>query len=367
MKPLHIKSVHLHFCHPSIAASRFRLALVSGRCLTLLLLPLLWAATLQAADWRVCPTGSEDSSCNLRGYPGIQQAVEQAGAGDRVTIAAGVYSPAEFRDVPYGELVIRGGVLVEGKTLQLRGEPGAVLDGSSGPAVCALLVYNSTVEISGLEIRDFKVGLADDDLYDGHGIFIIDSKVTVQDTQMNSIAKMAVSVFGDSRVVLSRLRVQNGHVGIWVEGNSTVRVENSLFSNNSSAAVAAYDHSSTEIYNSVVEASLDDGVFGKGNAIIVLVNSILVGNQPYAVRAEELATISVDYCAFDGNQSLFFPETAGGQLTAGDHVYLENLQLDMDFRPGKNFQPSRGDPAIRNRDGTVSDIGLFGGPAAPGT
>ena len=247
----------------------------------------------------------------------------------------------------------------------MRGEPGAVLNGSTGPAVSALLIHNSTVEISGLEIRNFKVGLAEDDLYDGHGIFVIDSKVTVQDTQMNNIAKMSVSIFGESRVVLSRLRVQNGHVGVWVEGNSMVRVENSLFSNNSSAAVAAYDHSTTEIYNSVVEASLDDGVFGKENAAIVLINSILVGNKPYAVRAEEQATISVDYCAFDGNESLFFPETAGGQLTAGEHIYLENPQLGIDFRPGKNFQPSRGDPAIRNRDGTVSDIGLFGGPGAP--
>ena len=72
--------------------------MVSGRCGTLALL-LLWAATLQAADWRVCPIGSKDSSCDFRGYPGLQQAVDQAGAGDRVIISAGVYSPEEFRDV----------------------------------------------------------------------------------------------------------------------------------------------------------------------------------------------------------------------------------------------------------------------------
>jgi hypothetical protein len=338
-----------------------------GTLLSVAVLLLLGAPTLPAADWRVCAIGSDETSCNFRGYPGIQQAIDRAGPADRISIGPGVYSPENVYDVSYGELVIRGGVLIEGKTLEVHGEPGAILDGSAGPAVSALLIHNSSVEISGLQIRSFKLGEAEDDLYDGHGIFIIDSKVSVQDTQLTHIPKMSVSIFGESRVVLSRLRVQDGHVGVWVEGNSVVRVENSLFSNNNSAGVAAYDHSKTEIYNSVFEANLDDGVFGKEHAAIVLVNSILVRNKPYAVRAEEQATISVDYCAFDGNESLFFPETAGGQLTAGDHVYLENPELGIDFRPGKNFQPSRGDPAIRNRDGTVSDIGLFGGPAAPGT
>ncbi len=359
--------LQLNHCLPAIARTRNGFASTEAMRLLAAVLLSLCAATLQAAEWRVCAIGSAEASCALRGYPGLQQAVDRAGPGDRINIGAGVYSPENFHDVSYAELVIRGGLLIEGKTLELRGEPGAILDGRAGPAVSALLIHNSSVEVSNLEIRNFKVGLAEDDLYDGHGIFVINSKVTVQDTQLTHIAKMAVSVFGESRVVLSRLRVQNGHVGVWVEGNSTVRVENSLFSNNESAGVAAYDHSTTEIYNSAIVASQDDGVFGKENAAIVLINSILVGNKPYAVRAEEQATISVDYCVFNGNEALFFPETAGGQLTAGDHIYLENPELGTDFRPGKNFQPLRGDPAIRNRDGTVSDIGIFGGPAAPGT
>jgi len=360
-----MKPLQLNYCLPTeVRTGNFVASADAMRFIAAVLLSLC-AATLQAAEWRVCALGSAEASCDLRGYPGLQQAVDRAGTGDRINIGAGVYTPENFRDVSYGELVIRGGVLIEGKTLELRGEPGAILDGSAGPAVSALLIHNSSVEVGDLEIRSFKIGLAEDDLYDGHGIFIIDSKVTVHDTQLTHIPKMSVSVFGESQVVLSRVRVQNGHVGVWVEGKSIVRVENSLFRNNDSAGVAAYDHSTTEIYNSVFEANLDDGVFAKENATVTLINSILVGNKPYAVRAEEQATISVDYCAFYGNESLFFPQSAGGRLTAGEHIYLENPGLGADYRPGDHFQPSRGDPAIHDRDGSVSDIGLFGGPGAP--
>jgi len=320
---------------------------------------------MNAADWRVCATDDNDAGCDMRGYPGLQLAVDRAADGDQITLGPGIYHPEEFIDVGFEELVIRGGVLVESKTLEIRGEPGAILDGRQGPPVSGILIHNAEVLLSGLEIRSFRLGEAEDDLYDGHGIFIINSKVSVRDTRLSQLPKMSVSIFGDSKVTLTRVQVLNGHVGVWAEGTALVKIENSIFSNNDSASVAAYANTRTDIYNSVFENSQDDGVYARENASVQVVNSTFIGNKPYAIRAEEDATITVNYSNFYANEALFFPEVESAQLTVGDSIYQVNLQLDAEYRPAKTSQPPAGDPAIRNRDGTVSNVGLYGGPSAP--
>jgi len=326
---------------------------------------MMTSISIQAGSWRVCPDDSEESSCNFKGYSGLQMAIDQAQEGDQVILSSGIYHPQDFRDVPYNELVIRGGVLIEGKTLQLVGEEGAILDGSIGPKVSGLLIHNSKVNIQNLEIRNFRVDQAEDDLYEGHGIFIINSEVTVEDTVLRKIPKMSLSIFGNSKVQLRRIQVLDGHVGIWMEGSSRLSVENSLFIHNDSAALAAYDQTHSEIYNSVIDSSLDDGVYAKENASIVLSNSILVNNKPYAIRIEEEASVEFDYMVFHGNEALYFPETPSPRLSRGEHIFLRDPELDTGYRTGSSFQLSQGDPAIRNRDGTASNLGLYGGPGAP--
>ena len=329
----------------------------------LLLVLLLCSPGLHAADWRVCALEDSNSNCTLRGYPGLQQAVDGAMDGDRIILGPGIYHPESFFDVGFDELVIRGGVLVEGKTLEIRGEPGAILDGSQGPPVSAVLVHKATVEISGLEIRDFRLGEAEDDLYDGHGIFIINSKVDVVDTQLIRLPKMSVSIFGNSAVKLSGIQVLSGHVGIWAEGTAQTTIENSVFSGNDSAAVAAYAQTQTRVLNSVFENSEDDGVYAKENATVSVLNSIFIGNKPYAIRAEGEATISVNYSNFFQNEALFFPADGSGQLTVGEFIYQQDPQLDPHYFPASTATPLTGDPAIHQPDGTVAHIGLYVGPS----
>ena len=325
----------------------------------------LCSSALIAEDWRVCAISDKDTACERRGYSGLQQAVDRAASGDRINVGPGIYHPEVFYDVSYDEFVIRGGLLLEGKTLEIRGVSGAILDGTDGPPVSAMLIHNSDVKISGLEIRSFRLDQLEDNVYDGHGIFIINSKVTVQDVTLSHIPKMSVSIFGESQVQLTRIQVLNGHVGIWTMGTTALRVENSIFSNNDSASVVASDHTTTEVYNSVIENSQDDGIYAKENAAVSVVNSTFIGNLPYAIHAEESATISVDYSVFYTNEAQFFPEDQTDQLTIGEFVYKENPELDSDYRPGNSIYSSKGNPAVLNRNGTVSDISLYGGPSAP--
>lgn len=66
--------------------------------------------------------------------PASNDLVDGADAVCAVGLQAGVYQPEKFRDVPYKQYVIRTFVAVERKRIDLIGEPGAILDGSIGPA-----------------------------------------------------------------------------------------------------------------------------------------------------------------------------------------------------------------------------------------
>jgi hypothetical protein len=66
------------------------------------------------------------------------------------------------------------------------GEPGAVPDGSAGPRTTGLVIYDSTVDVSGLKLTDFKFDVEDDEIYEGHGIFAIDSRVRLHDVTIDN-------------------------------------------------------------------------------------------------------------------------------------------------------------------------------------
>ena len=318
-----------------------------------------------ARHWTVCPADDSRPDCEFRGYGGLQEAVDRARSADVVIIRAGRYSPARYREVQHGHLTIRGAVVVEQKSISLLGEPGAILDGSEGVPSCAILVHDGAARISGFEIRNFRADRSDDDVYDGHGVFAVDGKVEVLNSTFQRIEKMSVSLLGRSAGDITRVRILDGHVGVWVDESASLNLRNSLIRNNDSAGVAAYADSTGRILNSVIEANLDDGVYADDSARLDLRNSVLLGNRPYAVRAEKAGKIDVDYLLLHGNEEAFFAGDSGAQVQVGGHVYFVDPKLDPQYRSDPAISSDRGDPSILDRDSTVSDIGLYGGPDAP--
>lgn len=334
--------------------------------IVVLMLPWTMQADSGADDrhWTVCPVDDSRQDCEFRGYGGLQEAVDWAQSGDVVIIRAGLYSPTAYRDVQHGHLTIRGAVLIEQKSISLLGVPGAILDGSDGIPTCAVLVHDGAARISGFEIRNFRADRSDDDIYDGHGVFAVDAEIEVLDSTFQRIEKMSVSLLGRSGGDVTRVRILDGHVGVWVDESASLNLRNSLIRNNDSAGVAAYADSTGQILNSVIEANLDDGVYADDSARLELRNSVLLGNRPYAIRAEKAGRIDLDYLLLHGNEEAFFAGDSGAQVQVGGHVYFVDPKLDPQYRPDPVISSDRGDPSILDRDGTVSDIGLYGGPDA---
>lgn len=252
-----------------------------------------------AAEHVVCATDSD--GCDFVGNRAMQDAVDRANSGDTIDVRAGTYYSEGYRDVPYEDVVARGYVTIDGKNLRIAGEAGTVLDGRGSSYASAIVVARGSVAVENLVIRDFKPELAEDNVYDGHGVFVIDGSAVIAGVTFERIEKMAVSIRGDSNVVLESSKLLDGHVGVWTEETAKITVRDSEFRNNDSAGIAAYASSVVTVSGSMFDGNLDDGIYAAGDAAIDVSHSVFVRNEPYAVRSVDNAQIRTVACEFRDN------------------------------------------------------------------
>ena len=148
--------------------------------------------------------------------------------------------------------------------------------------------------IRDLLLRNFQAGDPEDDIYDGHGLFFIDTRATVKDVTIQGVRKMALTGRGSAEVDASGLRILDGHVGIWLEETARLTLRDALVRGNDSAGICAYGKSSAKITASTFERNRDDGVYAEGDATIEIRDSQVTDNEPLNVHAVGNARIAVD-------------------------------------------------------------------------
>lgn len=232
----------------------------------------------------------------------IQAAVDRAKSGDTIEIAAGRYAPLSTRDVPFQDIVIRGYVVIDGKNLTLAGKAGTVLDGSTKKPATALVIRNSEVTLRDLEITGFRYEVEEDKVYDGHGVFVIDGKVRIDNLKIRNFQKMGLTGAGTSMLDASRLQILDGHVAVWLRESSYLRLTDSVIRGNDSAAIAAYDNSVAHAANSVFEGNQDDGLYTEDQAVIFATGSKLLRNKPIAAHATGSGHIWIGNSTLAGNE-----------------------------------------------------------------
>jgi hypothetical protein len=258
------------------------------------------------------------------------------------------------RDVPYKVHTIRGFIVIDGKRLKLVGEPGVVLDGSMGPRSTALVVNRATVDIEQLTISGFKFDVEEDEIYEGHGIFVIDGRARIRDVTIEKFQKMGLTGRGTTMLDVDNLRMLDGHVAIWLEETAYLRLSNAVIRGNDSAGIAAYGRSMAHVAHSVFDRNLDDGLYGEQDATIYATNSIFLNNKPYVVHATDNSKIWVGYSAAFANEKLSIAKDSAS-VRKGPNLIEADPKLDAQYRPQPQSPlAGKGDPEF----GTASQIGL---------
>ena len=306
----------------------------------------------------VCPVAALAPDCAFSGGGGIQAAVDAAADGDTVQIRPGTYTTNAVRDVPYKIHTIRGFVVIDGKRLSLVGEPGAVLDGSAGPRTTGLVIHRSTVDVRGLTLTGFKFDVEEDEIYEGHGIFAIDSRVRVRDVTIEKYQKMGLTGRGHTNLDVEGLRILDGHVAIWLDEYAHLRMSNAVIRGNDSAGVAAYTNSVAHVTNSVFDRNLDDALYGEQDATIYATNSIFLSNKPYVAHATGNSKIWVGYSALFGNENALLAKDSA-VVRKGANLIEGDPRLDAEYRPQAGSPlAGKGDPEFGTPVGSASRIGL---------
>jgi len=313
------------------------------------------ATAAHAETLTVCPAASQDAACRFTGGAGIQAAVDVARDGDTIRLRAGRYTASRYRDVPFQDLHIRGFVVVAGKRLAIEGEDGAILDGSQGPPTSAFVLDRAEVSLRNLTIRDFRYQEPEDKIYDGHGVFAINSRVRLDRIQMERIIKMALTGRGDTLIDASDIRLLDGHMGVWLEESAHASIRNSVIKGGDSAAIGAYMNATVHLYNSVIQANGDDGLYAIGQGSIFATNSLILGNKPFGLNAVEEARIAVFHSVVHGNGANWNPKAAKLAIRVGPGVLLVDPLVDAEWRP------KAGSPIAGLRDPDFGrPIGLMG-------
>lgn len=255
-----------------------------------------------SANINVCADPTHEGACDYLGFDGLQSAVDAAPPGAVISMQSGSYAPGSYRDVPFQDLAVRGALVIDGKDLTLRASPGVVLQGRKEFPVSAIVVRDSDVTISGLTISDFFYGEPEDDIYDGHGIFTIDSQVSLQGVRISGIEKMAVTGREAGHVSASELIIENSHLGIWLEETAHIQMKNSRIVGSESAGVAAYGDATATVVDSVIDGNQDDGLYTENRAQIVTMRSDILNNSPFGARAADESTIVICESNMAGNE-----------------------------------------------------------------
>lgn len=305
----------------------------------------------------VCPAGSRAGGCQFNGDGGIPAAIDRAADGDTILIKAGRYAPVSFRDVKYKEITVRGYIVVDGKNLSIIGEAGTVLDGSAKLPATAIVVRRAEVSLRNLEITGFRYDIQEDDIYEGHGVFVIDGKARIDNVTIRRSQKMGLTGRGDSLLDASNLQVLDGHVGIWLHEFAYLRLRNSIIRGNDSSAIAAYDNSVAHVSNSVFDGNLDDGLYSEHQATIFATNSLVLRNKPAGIHAIDESRIWVGYSALFGNAANVASKD-NAEVRLGPGVIESEPRLTSDYR----LQPDspllgKGDPDLGDPAGSPSEIG----------
>lgn len=269
------------------------------------------ATTLSGAPVVACPQQAVETDCRFRGAGALQAAIDATPDGGTLVIRPGEYVAEGVRSTAFQDAMLPSFLTISGRSIVIRADEGAVIVGDPRAPSTAMTLVNADATISGLEIRGFTYASDEDALYDGHGIFAIDSRVTIDRVRLARISKMAVSARGDSQLIARHVTISDSHVGFWLRESSYARISHATVERGSVVGLCAYAESSAHISDSRFTGFDDDGIYSDDDAALFVSRTVVSDNRPFGIRAAGRSKVTVSRSSFRGNAADFGTEGEG--------------------------------------------------------
>lgn len=369
-----------------------------------------------AKTWVVCITAG--TGCDFAGPQGIQQAIDAAASGDTVFVKAGDYDINS----------ISGTMINISKNITFHGEGSraTILNGSQGTTTTSVISLFGTA--NQININNFKIiGNATNNSGDA-GILLQESaQATITNVEIQNVRTMGIGLYDSTKATITFTDIHNTHDsgiflsdssqatitnnnlyanidGLKIEGNGTLMANaqatikfNSIYDNSNNGFVArstanlvfmnnlVYNNFANSFYilltgtgtSSIINNVFDFGdrtnlpggqnVYIEGSNIVFENNLITNGGGKGLVTpSTNVNNITMQYNdSFGnagGNYDIHVPDSRDYQY---DPSYSTNNRIMYSLNTGSPAIDS-GDPAIHDPDGSISDLGAYGGPEACG-
>lgn len=244
--------------HEALLGWPFLVVLIVGACL---------ASKAEAATLRV-----------PKDHPAIQQAVDAAGKGDKVTVAEGTY---------YENVVLKDGVTLEGgwdKDFSKRDVSAHVttIDGGRKGGWVVFGANNAVLDgftiVNGTRVETAAAST-------GSGVRCESTSPTIVNNTIKANSPAGVYCLSSSAVIINNFIAENEEAGIYAENGCSLKISGNVLSGNKMAGIASGGMvpSRIEARNNIVRNNGLAGIEAKA-ATGVLYNNIIYGNKEAGIR-----------------------------------------------------------------------------------
>lgn len=320
-------------------------------------------AAAAAATRYVAMTGSDSSDCTDSTQPcaTIQYAINQAAAGDTVSIGPGTFGQSATVTIPLS-IVGAGADQTTVTGDQVSGDTSLTVDGTGSPST-------PTVSVSDLALNDNS---------DSDGLFIAAANVQIKDVDANDNDANGAQVTAGGSLQATDVELSHNSDGFLLETGGSLTAEACTMTGNSVSGLDAEVQSSARISDCDISQSGDDGVyvFGGGDTTTVSVSrSTLDQNLDAGLYVDSGGSADVSRSTISGSTPR--PSDAGfgggayvartGSLSLSDSTIAANTNFGVAEANGGEVEVDNSTVTATHAGGGAAGLsgGLVVGPVSP--